>query len=290
MLGDEPWPDFLVPETPAPPPVSKLYPAFPDIDLNMPAPPLVVQVAAPDGSVEEDEADSVQLQKALRRARVKAARAAKAARQDEAKSAEKSVQSSSVAVVQTASEPSAGVVITQTPHLPAKPAPLQDGVDRGSRARRWLWPAAGVAGLLLVVQVMHHNRDLIVARQPSLRPVLEAWCSVAGCELSALRRISEIVIDGAAFSRAPGGEGYRLSFTLRNGATVPIATPAVELTLLDTQERAVVRRVLRPAEFAAPAALPARAEHVASLPLALNATDAAALPPVAGYRVVAFYP
>ena len=66
--------------------------------------------------------------------------------------------------------------------------------------------------------------------------------------------------------------------------------PAVELSLLDTQERAVVRRVLLPAEFGAPAVLPARAERAASLPLALTGAEAAALPPVAGYRRRAFYP
>jgi hypothetical protein len=36
--------------------------------------------------------------------------------------------------------------------------------------------------------------------------------------------------------------------------------------------------------------LPARADHTASLPLALSATEAATLPPIAGYRVEAFYP
>jgi hypothetical protein len=66
--------------------------------------------------------------------------------------------------------------------------------------------------------------------------------------------------------------------------------PAIELSLLDTQERAVVRRVLMPAEFGAPSVLPARAERAASLPLALSGPEAAALPPVAGFHLLAFYP
>jgi hypothetical protein len=45
-----------------------------------------------------------------------------------------------------------------------------------------------------------------------------------------------------------------------------------------------------PAEFGAPSVLPARAERAASLPLALTGPEAAALPPIAGYRVLAFYP
>jgi hypothetical protein len=62
------------------------------------------------------------------------------------------------------------------------------------------------------------------------------------------------------------------------------------LSLLDTQERAVVRRVLMPADFGAPAVLPARAERAASMSLSLSGPEAAAMPPVAGFRVEALYP
>ena len=106
-----------------------------------------------------------------------------------------------------------------------------------------------------------------------------------------MRQIGDIVIEGAAFAREKtGNNDYRLSFTLRNGATVPLAMPAVELSLLDSQERAVLRRVLTAMDYGAPAVLPPRAEQAASLPLALSATEAATLPPIAGYRVEAFYP
>jgi hypothetical protein len=148
-----------------------------------------------------------------------------------------------------------------------------------------------LAVLLLVAQVLRHERDGIAARQPNLRPALAALCQYTGCELAALRQIGDIVIEGAAFAREKSGANdYRLSFTLRNGATVPLAMPAVELSLLDTQERAVVRRVLTPADYGAPAVLQARTDRAASLPLSLSASEAAALPPIAGYRVEAFYP
>jgi hypothetical protein len=157
--------------------------------------------------------------------------------------------------------------------------------------RRWLWVLAALAVLLLAVQVLRHERDGIVARQPNLRPALAALCGFTGCELTALRQIGDVVIEGAAFAREKtGNNDYRLSFTLRNGATVPVAMPAVELSLLDTQERAVVRRVLTATDYGAPAVLPARADQAASLPLTLSATEAATLPPIAGYRVEAFYP
>ena len=162
------------------------------------------------------------------------------------------------------------------------------------RRVRWRSPLRGAAlvalVLLLVAQVLHQERNSIVARQPALRPVFATACEWLGCQLSALRKIAEIRIDGASFAREPGGDGYQFSFTLRNLAPTPLAMPAVELSLLDTQERTVVRRVLRPADYGAPPSIAAHAERVTQLPVTLTAEDAAALPRVAGFRLDAFYP
>lgn len=146
--------------------------------------------------------------------------------------------------------------------------------------------------VLLGAQMVYQSRDAIAARQPSLQPALTAMCKATGCALSALRRIDSITIDGASFARDPSGEGYQLAFTLRNRAAISLAMPAVEVTLLDTQEQAVVRRVLLPADFNAPDVLPANTERSTMLPLALSAAPAPAssLAPVAGYGIAAFYP
>jgi hypothetical protein len=119
---------------------------------------------------------------------------------------------------------------------------------------------------------------------------LQALCKWTDCELSALRQIGSITIDGASFSREKEGDGYRLVFTLRNAARVQVAMPSIELTLLDTQERALVRRVLLPTQFGAAAVLAPGAEHNSSLPLQLAGSEAAGLSSVAGYRLLAFYP
>jgi hypothetical protein len=114
-------------------------------------------------------------------------------------------------------------------------------------------------------------------------------CKRTGCTLSAPRRIAAITIDGASFSHE-SLNGYRLAFTLRNSAATPVEMPALELSLLDTDEHVLVRRVLPPTQFNIPAALPAHAEQWASLPLELTGPEAATLAPVAGYRLIAFYP
>jgi predicted Zn finger-like uncharacterized protein len=177
-------------------------------------------------------------------------------------------------------------------------APFLDddgGVKDSSRRRTMAWRVMAMLvplGIVLLLgQVIHQERDRIAARQPALQSALASTCRLLGCVISPLRQIDDIKVDGASFAREKGDEeGYSFSFTLRNTADVPLAMPAVELSLLDTQERPVVRRVLMPAEFGAPTVLPARSERSASLSLSLTGPGAAALSPVVGFRVEALYP
>lgn len=147
-----------------------------------------------------------------------------------------------------------------------------------------------VAMAALLLQMAFQQRDLLAARQPRLKPFLLSLCRFTGCEVSAPRQIASIRIDGASFSREPVGDGYRLYFNLRNMAAMTLKMPAIELTLLDTQERPVLRRVLRPADFGAPSEFLPQAEQSAALRLVLTDPEAASLPPLAGYHVDPFYP
>ncbi len=297
VVADEPWPETPTPMVEADAHVVPPYPSFPpfpNIDLNLsaappsgrearPAEPAPLEAKAMPASSAEEDAANVQLQKALRRARAKSAKIARAKARGEERAARESAP-----VVLAASEPEP--VLDNPRRLPRFAAAGGAAFWRHTGVRGALVGVAVFAAILLVAQVLHQERDLIAARQPSLRPALAALCGLTGCELSAPKQIGDITIDGASFAREKSGDAYRLNFTLRNGAPLPLAMPAIELSLLDTQERAVVRRVLMPAEFGAPSVLPARAERAASLPLALTGPEAAALPPVAGFHLLAFYP
>jgi predicted Zn finger-like uncharacterized protein len=270
-----------------PPPAPPL--TFPDIELALPREE--AESDRPPPPVEEvEEVDNTQFAKALRRARAKSAKIAKA----KARAEKVALASNRMPLLTpTAGEadlPEDAPASSSSLSMPSLGAPEATSFWRRLWVRRSLLGVAILAALLLVVQVLHQERDLIVARQPSLRPLLAGLCGVLGCELSALRQINDIKIDGASFARDKSGDGFQLSFTLRNGANLPLAMPAVELTLLDTQEHAVVRRVIMPGEFGAPPVLPAGAERAASLSLNLTGPEAAALPPVAGFRVEALYP
>lgn len=256
------------------------------VDPHLDAPP-VPQTPSPI-----DDAVNAQLQKALRRERVKALRKERAEQRERQRAGEE-LDASGLQLAHASAEAEANAVpALETPAAAATFASEAEPVTPkgGRRQRVVLVLLCVLAALILVLQFARQERDVLAASQPSLRPALQALCNATGCELSALRQIASITIEGASFSREKEGDAYRLMFTLRNGARMPLAMPAVELTLLDTEERAVVRRVLTPTQFGAPAVLGASAERTASLSIELAGSDAAALPPVSGYRVIAFYP
>lgn len=247
-----------------------------------------------------EEAVNAQLQKALRRERIKALRQERA-EQKERERAEQAAAAAGEPLVQEAPhepEPELEVAFPDAPLLevPSAPASFADDTAAAAsapsgRSRKLLLALACVLALVvLLLQVVREERNALVAREPRLRPALQSLCALTGCELSALRQINSITIEGASFSREKENDAYRLVFTLRNGARVPLAMPSVELTLLDTQERALVRRVLSPAQFGAGAVLAPGAESNTSLPVQLGGSEAAGLGPVAGYNLVAFYP
>jgi hypothetical protein len=140
---------------------------------------------------------------------------------------------------------------------------------------------------VLLGQVAYHDRDRLALAQPQLRPVLERMCEALACTLGAPRQIDAIVIESSGFNRLRN-DTFRLAFTLRNTAPVRVAAPAMELTVTDTQDQPIARRVLTAAELGAPdGVLPAAGDWSGSVGVAL------AVPPtvrVAGYRLLAFYP
>ncbi|MFD0880262.1 DUF3426 domain-containing protein [Variovorax dokdonensis] len=261
-----------------------------------------------------EEAVNAQLKKALRRERVKALREERAQKRERERTGA-STADPLFGALPEAKEDAAGpkapasdqALDARAPLDVASPAPSAEGIEPmpdaasvpsfigldspSGPARRtgWLWALACLVALVLLgLQYARHERDVLAAREPALRPMLQTLCDWTRCTLSPPRSIADISIEGASFSRE--AEGYRLDFSLRNRARTPLAMPAVELTLLDTQERALLRRVLLPTDYGAPTVLGAGAERTASLPLRLAGPDAAGLPPVAGYRLVAFYP
>jgi len=170
---------------------------------------------------------------------------------------------------------------------------------------RWsLGGAALVLLLTLVLQVTLFQRSALAARQTGLQAGLQTLCAYLRCEIPPLRQIESIAIDSSSFNKiAP--DAYRLQVVIKNTGAVALAMPSLELTLTDSQDQALLRRVLAPGELGADAAtLAAGSEFSGVLAIAISnpvpapgaSASAASVPKpsgplrIAGYRVLAFYP
>ena len=159
------------------------------------------------------------------------------------------------------------------------------------------------AALLLLQTVVQH-KDSLLAHEPRLKPLLLVMCQQLQCELAPLRQIDAMVIDSSSFTKLDS-DSFRLSFTLKNTASGAVALPALEVTLTDMRDQAMIRRVLLPSQFGAAedAVLGAGQEFSGQVSLQVSgasgpgtdvsstqATSNGAQMRVAGYRLLAFYP
>ena len=151
----------------------------------------------------------------------------------------------------------------------------------------------------LALQVIVMQRDSLAALEPSLKPGLLMLCERLACNVGPMRQIEAIVIDSSSFNKVNEAGTYRLSFALKNTGAAAVAMPSLEVTLTDTQDQPVLRRVLSPAQFGAVnGMLAASAEFSGALNLQVAANSTAsdvvtvssAPLRVAGYRLLAFYP
>lgn len=174
--------------------------------------------------------------------------------------------------------------------------PVEPGFVRQAR-RRAFWRSRGMRaamvvvslllGLGLLAQVAVHERDSLAARFPATTPLLTALCLPTGCEIGPVRQIESVVIDSSNLVRRLGNF-YSFDFVLKNSARTPVAVPALELSLTDTREAVIVRRVFLPDEMpGAPQLLPAQGSLSLSLRLSIADQGVSSM---SGYRALVFYP
>jgi len=160
------------------------------------------------------------------------------------------------------------------------------------RARAGWAIGAALGALMLAAQAMFLYRTELSVLFPGLREPLAGICRALGCSVPWPRKAELMSIENSDLESDRRHDGVIvLNALIRNRAPFPQEYPALELTLTDERDAAVLRRVLTPADYLAPASAGERAQGFAggaeaSVRLHLHA---GALRPV-GYRLYLFYP
>ena len=167
-------------------------------------------------------------------------------------------------------------------------APTAAPEEKSSR-----WPFS-LAAVLLVLglsgQATFHYRSELAVAFPRLQPLLLAFSQALDSPLPLPARAELVSIETSDLQTdAERGNLLVLNATLRNRAPYGQAYPSLELSLTDTQDVAIARRVFTPQDYL-PAKTPADQPFPGNSDIAVRLWIEAKDISAAGYRLYVFYP
>lgn len=182
----------------------------------------------------------------------------------------------------TPTEPAAADLLLEAPIMPAA---------RTARGALVAWSLAVVLALgLTTVHGAYLFRAELAASQPELRPVLEELCNLLDCDIPLPRKAELVSIETSDLHPDPQRKAILvLAASLKNRAPFVQAYPHLEITLTDTQDQPILRKVLAPTDYLPPGH-DANTGFAGNGDLAVNLWIEPGLPGASGYRLYLFYP
>ncbi len=183
---------------------------------------------------------------------------------------------------------------------PADVAPLPDQgqvdsweevLDEPPAPRRWPWLVASLCALLaLGAQASLMYRTELAVLWPETKPALVGACQTLGCEVGLPAKVALVGIEASDLHPDTAQKGrLALTATLKNRAPFAQQFPHLELTLTDTADKAIVRKVLAPADYL-PRNTPVASGMASNVDIAVSISLDAGELPASGYRLYIFYP
>jgi predicted Zn finger-like uncharacterized protein len=116
----------------------------------------------------------------------------------------------------------------------------------------------GVALLVLLaaIQLAVIFRGQLLIHWPQSRPLLTELCGVFRCTVSWPTQADRLAVMGTELQAIQGTDVLELGALIRNRADFRQALPAIEVTLTDTRNRPLARKVFTPADYLSSAGEP----------------------------------
>lgn len=135
---------------------------------------------------------------------------------------------------------------------PVEAAFLREGRAQRRRARTILFGSGALLlALLLLAQLAVAFRADVLVKFPQARPALEQLCKAFRCTVDWPARGDLLAVVGSELQALAGTSALELTAVVRNRGNMTLALPAIELTLSDTMNRTVARKVFLPSEYLA---------------------------------------
>ena len=153
----------------------------------------------------------------------------------------------------------------------------------------WLMLFGLILAILAGIQSVYYLRTSISADYPQFKPYLVQACAALKCDIGLPKNLDFFALDDSDMQEDYAHKNViKFSSLLINNAPYAQAYPNIELTLTDTADQPVLRRLIKPSEYLASntnadAGIDSREEM--RINLSINVADMA----VAGYRVLLLY-
>ncbi len=153
----------------------------------------------------------------------------------------------------------------------------------------WLVLLGLMLAILAGLQSVYYMRTNIAADYPQFKPYLVQACAALNCEINLPKNLDFFALDDSDMQEDyEHKDVIKFSSLLINNAPYAQTFPNIELTLTDTADQPVLRRVIKPSEYllsSANAANGINSREEMRINLSINVADLA----VAGYRVLLVY-
>lgn len=157
--------------------------------------------------------------------------------------------------------------------------------------RRWPWAVGGLVALIaLGLQAALAFRIELAVLSPEIKPALVALCDIADCEVGLPAKVALVSIEASDLhpdSNHPGR--LALAATLKNRAPFAQQYPHLELTLTDTADKAIARKILAPTDYLPPKTSLAHGMQPNADIIVAIGVDPGEMA-ASGYRLYLFYP
>jgi len=138
----------------------------------------------------------------------------------------------------------------------------------------------------LGLQALVYSRDQLAAAMPELMPVLTKLCQPLACDVRLPLALDKVSMESGSFKRVDANL-YAFEGVIKNASDFPVLMPSLELTLIDSDESVVIRKILMPPELGLADRLRANRTQGFEIKFTVDADFSSR---IAGYRSLLFYP
>jgi len=165
-----------------------------------------------------------------------------------------------------------------------------DGVNKKPRQHSFLPILISLLLLLVFIGLsVYFLRGKIASEYPQLKPALERICKKLNCTIDLPKNLGLISIGNSDMQEDDDYQAViNLSSSLQNNATYSQAYPNIELTLTDSDDTPVIKKLIKPKDYLVSKKKLAQglAPHeIANIKIALRVDEAS----VASYRILLLY-